>query len=293
MKNVIFVFTLVFSTTLLYAQNTPKTLLWKITKAGNNHASFLFGTFHEVSPTFFDSLPEVVSTLKQADILLVEESISESNISTSTQQPKWSLEKWNAVLTIEQKQTFNQFVKKAEDTSYYNLNPLLLSLTTSRLYLTNFCQSEKPFTQLMDHHIEKMAKNFNKRVYSLDINQQILLENAAEKLTPKQDSLYTSYSMRSMQCMLDEDFSDCRIMHEYKNFDINYKLDSNLTESPSLSLLLSERNMKWATKLDELLSIKSCFVAVGFRHLMYKEGIIKQLRNLGYKVSPVPIQLLP
>ncbi|RZK74242.1 MAG: TraB/GumN family protein [Pedobacter sp.] len=293
MKNVIFVFTLFFSSTLLYGQNTPKTLLWKITREGNKHASFLFGTFHEVSPTFFDSLPEVVSTLKQADILLVEESVSESNISTSTQQPKWSLEKWNAVLTNEQKQTFNQFVKKSQDTSYYNLNPLLLSLTTSRLYLTNFCQSDKPFNQLMDHYIEKMAKNFNKSVYSLDINQQILLKNAAQELTSQQDSLYTFYSIRSMRSMLDEDFSDCAILREYKKLAINYKLDSYLSENPGLSLLLSERNIRWAKRLDELLSIKSCFVAVGFRHLMYQEGIIEQLRNLGYKVSPVPIQLLP
>ena len=290
MKRVSFLFTLIIIPTLIYGQNTPKTLFWKITKPGSKYESFLFGTFHEVNPAFFDSLTYVVNKLKQSDILLVEESISESKAPILTKQPAWTFEKWNAVLTNEQKQIFNRFAKKSEDTSYYNLNPLMLSLTTSRLYFTNFCQSDRPFTELMDHHIERVAKNYNKNVYSLDIDQRIILRDVAEKLTSQQDSLYTTYSIHAMQSMLNDDFSDCKILNDYKNLAINYQLDLDLTLHPNYSILLAQRNVRWTMIMDKLLSVNNCFIAVGFRHLMYKEGLIQQLRKLGYEVSPIPIE---
>lgn len=278
------------SAKILYGQNTPKSLLWKITKAESKTESYLFGTFHEVNPSFFDSLTNVVTKLQQSDILLVEESISASKAPTISKLPQWSFKKWNALLTNEQKRIFTQFVKKAEDTSYYNLNPLLLSLTTSRLYLSNFCQSDKPSAELMDHHIEKIALKHSRQVYSLDTNQQILLKNEAGKFTRLQDSLYTAYSVRFMQSMLNDDFTDCRILNDYKNFDINYELESDLTQSPNHSVLLIERNKKWTVMLHKLLSANNCFVAVGFRHLFYRQGLIQQLRKLGCTVTPVPIE---
>lgn len=290
MKKVIIILTFFCPATLLYGQNTPKSLLWKITKSGSKTESYLFGTFHEVSPSFFDSLTNVVTKLKQSDILFIEESVSVSKTPTISKQAQWSFKKWSTVLTNEQKGIFTRFVKKAEDTSYYNLSPLLLSLTTSRLYLSNFCQPDNPSAELMDHHIEKIALKHVKQVYSLDINQQILLKTESEKFTPLQDSLYASYSVRFMQSMLNDDYSDCQILNDYKHFDINYELDSDLTQSPGHAPLLIERNTKWTERLGKFLSANNCFVAVGFRHLFYKQGLIQQLRNLGYIVTPVPIE---
>ena len=290
MKKVIFVLAFFFFATLLYGQNVFRTLLWRITSPESKNVSFLFGTFHEVSPSFFDSLTNVVVKLQQSDILFVEESISVSKTQTITNQPLWTVEKWSNLLTNEQKQIFTEFVKKAEDTSYYNLNPLLLSLTTSRLYLTNFCNSDKPFSELMDHHIEKIALKNNKKVYSLDVNQGTLLKNEAQKFSLFQDSLYTSYSVHSMLSMLREDFSDCEMLNDYKKFDINYELELDLIQNSNKFPLLIERNTKWTMMLHESLPTNNCFIAVGFRHLCYKQGLIQQLRNLGYTVTPVQIE---
>lgn len=290
MKKIIFVSAFFFFATLLYGQNTFKTLLWKITSPESKHISFLFGTFHEVSPSFFDSLTNVVVKLQQSDMLFVEESISVSKTQNTTNQPLWTVEKWNNILTNEQKQIFTEFVKKAEDTSYYTLNPLLLSITTSRLYLTNFCNSDNPFTELMDHHIEKIALTNRKKVYSLDINQGTLLKNEAQKFSLFQDSLYASYSIHSMQSMLKEDLSDCEMLNDYKKFDINYELDSDLSQNSNKFPLLIERNRKWTMMLHESLSTNNCFIAVGFRHLCYKQGLIQQLRSLGYTVTAVQIE---
>lgn len=275
----------------LPAQDVPKTILWKVVKPGSNKQSFLFGTFHEVSPSFFDALSTATNKLKQSEILFVEESIATFQQGVPGKPPEWNLSKWKQLLSQEQLKLFTAFVQKAEDSSYYTLNPALLTLTTSRLYLSNFCSTDTAFTDLMDRHIEKIAVSSNKKVYSLDINHNLLLKKEAENFTPAQDSLSASYSIHFMKSMLDNDLSDCEIIRSYKNFELNYELDLDIRENTMYSTLLIERNNKWLKKMHHSFAENNCFVAVGFRHLFYRQGLIKGLRDLGYSVTPVPITL--
>ncbi|RZJ99474.1 MAG: TraB/GumN family protein, partial [Flavobacterium sp.] len=271
--------------TLLHGQNLPKTILWKVTKPESNNVSYLFGTFHEVNPSFFDLLTNVVAKLKQSDVLFVEQRFSVPNKPTSKKQSSWSTIKWNKILTADQKKIFAEFVSKAEDTSYYNLPPLHLSHATFRLYSTGFCQSDNPTSKLMDPHIEKIAEKERKQIYSLDLNQGTIMDNEAEKFSSSQDSLYASYSTRYMENMLTTNLSDCELLNTYKKFDLNYEFDTDLSKNPA-SFLLLDRNTKWIKILQQPLSKSNCFIAVGFRHLFYKQGLIEQLRNLGYTVTP-------
>lgn len=290
MKKILFLIPFILFATLLYGQNKFKTLLWKVTSPQSKNVSFLFGTFHEVGPAFFDSLTNVVLNLQQSDILFVEERISAPKTQTIPELPVWTNEKWNELLSNKQKQIFAEFVKKAEDSIYYTLSPLLLSLATARLYFDNFCKLDNPYSELMDHHIEKLALKQSKKIYSLDINQATLLKNVAEKFNYSQDSLYASYTIQVMQNMLKEDLSGCEALNDYMKFDINYDLDLDLTQNSSIYPLLIDRNLMWTKTLHESLPTNNCFIAVGFRHLCYKQGLIQQLRNLGYTVTPVQIE---
>jgi uncharacterized protein YbaP (TraB family) len=290
MKNAILLFAALFYMTISFGQDLAKTILWKVTKPGNKNESYLFGTFHEVNPIFFDSLSGAVAKLQQSRVLFVEARFSE-NPSVNQQPRVWNAEKWNAVLTNGQKVIFNEFIKKSEDTSYYKLDPLLLSLTVARLYLMNFCEPGTASNELMDTHIENYAIKKNIRVYALDSNQGSMLKSTAETFGRVQDSLYSTYVIDYMKKMLDNDLTDCEIIKTYKSFDINYKLDTDLLAYAPDAPLLIKRNKVWIQVLDKALSSNNCFVAVGFKHLCYKQGLIQQLRALGYRVSPIPVRL--
>ena len=289
MKKVIAVFMMLCFVSFIFGQDVPKTILWRVTKPGNVNESFLFGTFHEINPSFFDSLAIAIKKLQQSDILFVEQRITSSNGQLLTAQPVWSSTRWNETLTSEQAQTFIEFAEKAKDSSYYQLNPLLLTLTTSRLYMMNFCDSTATFPDLMDHHIEKLAIKHKKQVQSLDINHDILLKKEDLAFSHLQDSLYASYGIHFMKRMLENDLSDCKIVSSYKKFDIDYQFDKDLLGDGDKSTLLIERNKQWIQLLDKSFSFSKCFVAVGFRHLFYKQGLIQLLRNLGYSVIPLQI----
>jgi uncharacterized protein len=54
-------------------------------------------------------------------------------------------------------------------------------------------------------------------------------------------------------------------------------------------ILLTNRNMAWIPKIQEHITEKSCFIAVGAAHLIGEKGLIQLLKNKGYQVSAVKI----
>lgn len=200
MKKTALIFFSFFTSAIVHGQNHPQTLLWKVTKTGNKNASYLFGTFHEVSPSFFNTLSNAVSKLQQSDRLFVEKrSDAKAELHPGA---AWTVAKWKALLTPEQQELFTAFVNRADDTAYYRLNPLLLSLTMARLYLVNFCEADTNFTQMMDQHIEAIAIKAQQPVFSLDSNQNSFLNTTAESFTTWQDSLYASFGIKYMKVCL-------------------------------------------------------------------------------------------
>lgn len=111
---------------LLFAQNKPGTILWEVSKPGLPFKSYLFGTFHQVNPTFFDSLTIADEKLKSSTKLFVE-AIPEQNSSVESLAIKnpmyaWNYGKWDSILTKPQKDTFAAFVKKSENPVYYSIS---------------------------------------------------------------------------------------------------------------------------------------------------------------------------
>lgn len=289
MMKQIFVLAFCLFTTPLYAQENPNTLLWKVTKPGSEHESFIFGTFHEVSPSFFQSLTTVVNELGNADVLFVERSFTLLEEDTLSKFPTWDIGKWESILTTEQEEVFSKYVQKAEDSSYYALNPFALALQGARLYLPNFC--EEDFSgEIMDVGIERMAIEQGKKVCSLDGNQGAIISEISENADFAQDSLFASIGIYYMEKMLTDDLTGCELLDIYKGFTLDYLFDENLVRETSLRSSLIDRNDSWVHILDKVMPSQDCFVAVGYQHLLYKQGLIQQLRSLGYEVTPIPIE---
>lgn len=281
-----------FCTLHLTAQNNPKTLLWEITRPGAPHKSYLFGTFHEVGPVFFTTLTAATEHLKNAEVLLVEEA---SGPSAAVPEPMaylsvWSKAQWESLLTTEQHAIFEDFIQRAERPDFYRLPPLVLARTITGMYFQEFCAAENMSAESMDYGIEKLALQQQKPVQSLDENQVELLKSTSLSLDSSQNAVYARQSTDLMDKMLTDDMSGCRLLNLYKNFDVDYQLDTDLTQSPDFSPLLIDRNNRWLVTLEAVLRTRACFIAVGLRHLFYRQGLIEQLRARGYKVRPVPVR---
>ncbi|MEM9672478.1 MAG: TraB/GumN family protein [Cyclobacteriaceae bacterium] len=280
-------FILLLPTFYSVGQDKPGTILWEVSKTSVNDTSYLFGTFHEVNPYFFLSLSNSVKKLEQVDILFVEESAADTEMASeeSVQLNYWTVERWDSILSENQKQIFESFVEQAEDQDYYNLPPNVLALNLTKLYITYFCDiQDRESYESMDSFIEQSASDKSIEVQSLDENQMNILLRSSLSSTSEEDSAYITGGIELMTKMLNDDLSGCQFVEDYKELNIDYQLAREDYGNP---FELTERNDKWMPILNEAFKENSCFVAVGLRHLMYKQGLVQQLRGLGYSVEPI------
>ena len=272
-------------------QVRPGTLLWEVSMPGVPYTSYLFGTFHEINATFFSSLPNAVEKLDRSQIVFVEEKRRKKKKDTDTSPVAfWTREHWEGTLNPEQEKVFAAFVEKAEDKTYYTYPPLLLTSALARIYIQNFCDTlDRESGELMDQAIEKLAHTRQKQVLSLDRPQLDILAEGAKSRDSTQNAGYVKAVIELMDKMLQDDATDCEIVQSYTNFQIDYRFDTPI-DAATDAYLLHQRNDDWMVVLDKAFREKSCFVAVGYGHLRFKEGLIGQLRALGYLVKPIPVR---
>ena len=56
--------------------------------------------------------------------------------------------------------------------------------------------------------------------------------------------------------------------------------------------LLKDRNIKMASRLEEMSKLESIFCAVGAGHLSGKHGVLRLLKRAGAKISPVKLSFV-
>src|SRR5690606_30285608 len=55
---------------------------------------------------------------------------------------------------------------------------------------------------------------------------------------------------------------------------------------------LSQRNKNWVAELPKLIASQPTFIAVGAGHLAGTDGLLRLLRQQGYKITPIPINFI-
>ena len=280
---------ILLSINCLIAQNVPGTLLWEVSKHGDNHKSYLFGTFHEVDPSFFFSQKAAVAKFKDAEVVLVEQVTND----TIAENPEavvqlWSQDKWHKNLKKSQKKIFAKFVERSESMEYYQLPPLILHRRLMLQYLQNYCDyQDRTSYEMMDVLMENTARESGKKVLALDKNQTVIMNNTENDFDKNERNTFIELSIEFMSQMLDDDHSGCDLVQHYRNQSLDYEFNKDVPYSRFSQNMLIERNEIWLNLLDHQFKQSNCFVAVGFRHLFYKQGLIIKLREMGYQVEPL------
>jgi uncharacterized protein YbaP (TraB family) len=66
------------------------------------------------------------------------------------------------------------------------------------------------------------------------------------------------------------------------------KQDDTMTTAEE-KLMMDDRNAHWMKELPALMNVQSCFINVGFMHLVGNSGLVAQLKKAGYTVEPIPL----
>jgi uncharacterized protein YbaP (TraB family) len=256
-------------------------LFWKL-RAPNGSTHYLFGTMHTDDNRIIKFLPIVKKSVNASDILLVE-------ITPDGHSQNLFMKNHSLVSDLNEKE-LNQIKKLAEFHVMYfdnvmRMKPWLLAI---------IFDSPKPHTEFnQDYLLMAMAADLDKEVLGIESSQEHF---------SSMDSLSLDEQLMMLRAVLkkteNEKLSDYNLlMKQYISGDVEQirKTDERLTGKLLPEVLwakikvqlMNERNKKMVIKIKELSKDKQLFIAVGASHLAGQDGLLNQLIDSGFKMSPL------
>jgi len=276
-----FILVILLLNTITIAYANDRGIFWKL-KAPNGLTHYLFGTIHTDENRIITFLPIVKQSLDASDLLVVE---------IASDDHAKNLFMSNHSLTSDLNEAeLNQIKKLSEFHVMYfenviRMKPWLLAI---------IFDSPKPSSEFnQDFLLMSMASDLDKDVTGIESSQEHFAI---------MDSLSLDDQLVMLRSVLKktekERLADYRLlMKEYLLADLYRirKTDEELTGKllpPDLWAkmkiqLMDERNKKMVTKIKELSKDKQLFIAVGASHLAGQDGLLNQLRQSAFKMSPM------
>lgn len=283
-----------FSMTSVFAQQHATTL-WEISKAGMKHKSYVFGTNHAVKGSYLNKLSAVNEALKNSEALMTEADYFQKNIIDTSRSIALHYIPYREIL---------------DSASYIFLDSVMLSVKNPSLDTLNL--QKVPFVNVFQELLQNRIFDFGGiDVVNLDeaiYNQSAELNKSFKSLDGGTKALTKDDEKSSVQKLLGKTLIDVfkspedlkELKKEVDNFYLNKKEYSfnqhvklkGTEQSKFMSKkLLLERNDLWLPLILESVNNRGTFIAVGFEHLRFKEGILKQLEKNGFQIKPKDLMI--
>ncbi len=268
-----------------------KGVVWEITGRGLKEPSYLFGTYHLLTNSYLNEIPQVKQSLAKSKGLVVEAVIDSSKLQSIAMMAIMPDKKISGMITPEEAKLISAELEALMGVNLAAVDQLkpssvivLMTLTYSQKL--NAEVLKKYPGQPMDVYLAVTAKKENKTVTALETIEQQLnllynhfsLEEQARQLVifVKQKEISEQSQAKLLQIYLEHDLEK---LFRYA--------DSQPKDMGDSDFLLKDRNMNWMKTLPDLIHKESQFIAVGALHLPGPDGVISLLQKQGYTVKPV------
>jgi uncharacterized protein len=265
-------------------------LVWEISGNGMTVNSYLFGTFHYIPVQAFYFPFELHKLIKKTDVILMEANPAALDSLYRKQNKEIAYlpegKTYADYLSPEAFQDFNSFLIKdlgLNDSIYkivIRLKPMYAETKIVRLYFGPLKSYE--------YYLKNLADGYEKQIIGLDSKEQIK-DYSNRYFEQDNPSLFWKAN----------DSSGFKKLRGYKKL-VRYYLHQRIEALDSLmqadsdfpntdSIIMVERNIRWAKEISGIIMQKPSFIAVGARHLSGKNSLINRLRKEHFKVKPLII----
>lgn len=262
-----------------------QSLLWQISGNGLTKPSYLYGTIHLICEEDMQMSEVLKQKFTESEKLFLEMDMSDNTVATKTQQ----------LIMLPEHKTLRSFFKN--DAEYARIDDFFSNTAGIPL---SFLEKMKPFALVSflytrclpcalpasyELHFVKMAKAQQKQIVGLETVEEQMA--AIDKMTNE--------AQRQMVLSMVDSFETAKkSTHQLIQLYKQQKLDSlytvainNPDMASSKEVFLDNRNKKWLPIVEKAIHEHACFIAVGAAHLAGKPGVIKLLKQKGYKVEPL------
>lgn len=273
-------------------QQSNPGIFYSVTKPNVKDTSYLFGTYHLVKDSYLSEFSNVKKALTNSKGVIVETILDPTDMqrvqAMGMMQNKLITDFLNKPLTDSLNAELTSTLG-VDLTVFNQLKPINVVLTLSMVHLMNNNLLLQQFTgQALDAHFADFGKNNGKNVTTLEtIDEQ--MDILFNKMSEQEQADQLIYFLRNKAFMIQ--MGDELLKSWFDNdMDKIYAVYEKLSEvSGQSDFLLKTRNDQWMKVLPKLIEKESQFVAVGALHLGGPDGLIAQLQQKGYKVTPIKL----
>lgn len=262
------------------------TVLYQVTHPESQHISYLFGTHHAFDKPFFDSLENAKNALLSSQVCIRENLNIPGHLAVDIINRRTDVTQWNKYLSAEDHSFILNFFSSS-GLDFERMTPAELYVFLGRHYKERVCIEKDPGAVYfsLDDYIGSIAETSSIEVIGLETSEdQVAMINEDVAGMPRK--VHRKRIARMIERIQLGTKDHCQEIEWYRNMQFDFKLDQPCHNK----LILIDRNESWLRQLYSHFSTRNCFVAVGLSHLMFDCGLIKQLEESGYTITPVDVK---
>lgn len=256
-------------------------LIWKLEAEGNPHISYLIGTMHVKDAMAFGRMTDMQTCIDACQVFATEFNLEEMDHSISASQ--MDLPKGQTLEAILGEKKFSKMRKMFQkafgvDLVFFNGNiPLMVTNVITGKVLSDDMQSS------LDETLWMYARSKDKVMLGIETfqEQMNILASIPLEYQLKQLKELAKNTKKFKKQIIDT-------ASLFANEDIQQLYKSVKKSTGKLRpMMLYNRNIKMAERVSRIAEEQSLCFAVGAGHLWGKKGLVKLLKDEGYRVKPM------
>lgn len=286
---------LVMALTAVIATAAHSQLLWKVTGDNTGKISYIFGTHHFASLSFLDSVKGLDAALENAEKVYGEldmQAAMDPSAMMGMQQmimaPADST--IDKVLTAKQLADLNMaWAKYGTDEvpmeALYMLKPAGLSTQLAALMSAKVLP-DMNVGQGIDNELQVRARKAGKQVTGLETMEFQTNMLLGDPISKQAEDLMETIEDIDAEAGKLVRLTNAYLAQNYKDIE-TICAESVLKNPESAEKMIISRNNNWMKQLEPEMKNTNLLVVVGAGHLVGDKGILNQLKQAGYTVTPV------
>lgn len=286
---------LVMAMTAVIATAAHSQLLWKVTDNNSDKTSYVFGTHHFAPLSLLDSIKGLDAALQNADKVYGEldmQAAMDPSALMGMQQmimaPADST--IDKVLTAKQLADLNMaWAKYGTDEvpmeALYMLKPAGLSTQLAALMSAQVLP-DMNVGQGIDNELQVRARKAGKQVAGLETMEFQTNMLLGDPISKQAEDLMETIEDIDAEAGKLVRLTSAYLAQNYKDIE-TICAESVLKNPESAEKMIISRNNNWMKQLEPEMKNTNLLVVVGAGHLVGDKGILNQLKQAGYTVTPV------
>ncbi len=265
---------------------------YAVTGNGLNDTSWIFGTYHLVNSSYLQEVPAVSAAFKKAGGVVVEIMMDSTSVQSVAAMGILKDKTLATLLDKSFSDSLDQELKQTLGVGLEQVNqlkPMNVLLTLSIVHLMKDAPRLQQYTgEPLDAFFAAEARHNGKFTTALETIEEQMNILFSSMSNEEQVGLLKMF-LRNKAKVIQE---GNELLQGWFEHDLNAMFavaKESLPMYGSEEVFLKNRNDAWMKKLPGLMKAKSQFIAVGALHLAGPDGLVKQLQQLGYTVTPVKL----